>query len=333
MTRKNVRVIPSPVRSRLGRLPDRYIVGGVLKVFAKAELESGALVHLGVKLAANGLEAPKAVVPPAKSGKYSDWNRNGREIVRKDLPVETHYHSVETPNWGDPYYGTHSVDLPYKKYPRDFVAPGLASILIECADPGPDREQYGLTFQVDTVLDRQSETFEDDLLEVLNLLQENVGACGVQPSGVSLTEYLDTRSLAWEILPPGTREEVVTRILGGRTPSPQIRTRLEERYDLLVSLNPVRLIAGTSGFARYFGGQLADDLVVFENIEYGNAVYIMFGSWEILSQRSRTELLSGRFGSDFERVTHGTGWEDRVRDIVAERRRLATRAKGRHRKN
>lgn len=334
MPRKNVRKVPDAVRSRLGRLTDRYIIGGVLKVFGKAELESGALVHLGVKLGTDGLEAPKAVVPPAKSGKYSDWNRDGREVVRRDLPIETHYHSVDTPNWGDLYYGTHSVDLPYKKYPRDFVAPGLASILIECADPRPGREQYGITFQVDTVLDRQSETFEENLLEALNLLQENVGACGVQPSGVKLADYLETRSLAWEILPPGTREEVVTRILGGRTSSPEIHTRLEERYDLLVSLNPVRLIAGTSGFARYFGGQIADDLVVFENVEYGNAAYIMFGSWEVLSQKSRTELLSGRFGSDFERVTHGTGWEDRVRDIVADRQRLAAaKTKGRHRKH
>jgi hypothetical protein len=320
MAKKNIRTIPTSVRSRLEKLPDRYLVAAVLKVFTGAELESGALAHLGVTLSAEGLQIPGwPVVPLKEMGKYSDWNFSGREVVRKDLPKETLHNAVESPNWGDSYNGTHTVYLPYERYPRDFIAPELASILIEAADQNPGREQYGLTFKVDTVLDRQSPSFEDDLLRVLNLLQENVGACGVQPSGVRFEDYLETRSLAWEILPPGTREEVVGRILGGRASSPEVQRRVEKRYDFLMSLKPARLISGTSGFVRYFGGQLADDLVVFENIEYGNAAYIMFGNWEELSQKSRTELLSGRFGDNFERVIHDSGWEKRVKRAVAER--------------
>jgi hypothetical protein len=319
MAKKNVRTIPPSVRSRLERLNDRYVVAAVLKVFSAAELMAGALTHLGVVLSDNGLEAPESVIPPEKSGKYSDWNRNGKEVIRTDLPKETHYHPVETPNWGDSYNGTHTVWLPNEKYPRDFIAPSLASILIEAADQQPGREQYGLTFRVDTVLDRQSPSFEDEFLVALNLLQENVGTCGVQPSGVQFNDYLETRSLAWEILPPGTREEVVSRILGERNSSQDIRRRVGERYDFLMSLKPARLISGTSGFVRYFGGQLADDIVIFENIEYGNAIYVMFGDWETLSQQSRTELLSGRFGTNFERVIHGPGWEERVRTVLAER--------------
>ena len=58
-----------------------------------------------------------------------------------------------------------------------------------------------------------------------------------------------------------------------------------DRYDFFVGLDPKKLIIGSSGFRRYFGALLEDYLVVFENIEYGNAVYILFEKWEVLSRR------------------------------------------------
>ena len=87
-----------------------------------------------------------------------------------------------------------------------------------------------------------------------------------------------------------------------------------------MDLQPKALVFGTSGFQRYFGGMLEDDLVIFENIEYGNAIYLMYENWEELSQRSRIELLSGRCGHNFDRVVHSSGWRDRVHDIVSGRR-------------
>lgn len=58
---------------------------------------------------------------------------------------------------------------------------------------------------------------------------------------------------------------------------------------VLAQLNPQNYIAGTSGFARYFGEKLRDDLVAFENLHYGNALYVMYEDWVTLSHRSRTE--------------------------------------------
>jgi|CZKD01.1.fsa_nt_gi hypothetical protein len=37
--------------------------------------------------------------------------------------MKTHYHPVESPNWGESYKGTHTSYLPYRKYPRDFIGP------------------------------------------------------------------------------------------------------------------------------------------------------------------------------------------------------------------
>lgn len=319
MSHKNLRLINDAVRSQLKALNSRYVVAGVSKLYSSKQLRDGLLQHLRLKLSESGLSYPEFIIPAASSGKYSDRNRNGYEVVRKDLPKETHYNSVETPNWGDSYNGTHTVDLPYEKYPRDFVAPELARIKVTCANNAPGMDNYVLVFEVDRVLDQQSDSFEPDLLGCLNLLQENVGAHGVQRSGATLADYRESLQVSWEILPPGTREEVLQRVFRGTQPTSEERKTVEDRFDFLERLGHKSWIHGTSGFQRYFGALLADDLVVFENIRYGNAIYVMFGDWRILSQRSRTELLSGRHGDKFERIVHTSGWKGHVKAVVKSR--------------
>jgi hypothetical protein len=80
--------------------------------------------------------------------------------------------------------------------------------------------------------------------------------------------------------------------------------------------NPGRFnLAGSSGFLRYFGAQFRGDLVVFENIVYGNALYVMYGQWKDLSKRSRIDLLKGpRDG--FDRIEHRKGWEKQLRALL-----------------
>lgn len=319
MAKKNLRIIPPAIRTRLKSLKDRPIIAACSRVFSAAYLEAGKLQHLGVKVSDGKLSYAAAVTPPETRGKYSYRNVNGQAIVRTDLPKETHYNSIESPNWGDSYKGTHTVYLPYEKYPRDFIGPRLAQIKISSAKTTAGQNSYMLVFEVDRILDLRSETFDNELLECLNLLQENVGLCGIQPSGATLADYVKTLKVSWEVLPPGSKEDAVARLFKGRTPSPREKAEVEERYDFLMSLQPASLVYGTSGLERYFGGLIHDNLIVFENIRYGNAIYIMFEDWKELSQRTRTELLSGRYGTNFERVMHGTGWKGRVKAIIQER--------------
>lgn len=131
--KKNVRKVPGPVARRLKGLP-RYVVAGVAKVVTLDELKRGRFKHLGIRLRRDGtLVLPEGgkIIPPGKSGRYSKRNVDGEEIVRRDLPLETHYNSVESPNWGDAgTYGTHTVDLPYERYPREHVPPRLSAIKV-----------------------------------------------------------------------------------------------------------------------------------------------------------------------------------------------------------
>jgi len=319
--KKNIRKVPTTIQARLKSLRGQDIVAGCSRTYTAEVLHAGILKHLDVALTETGLELPAPKVPPAGSGKFSYRNVFGYEVVRKDLPKETHYNTVETPNYGDSYYGTHTVDLPYEKYPRDFYGPQMSTIKISSPETGPGKDRYTLVFEVERVLNSQRKGFEADLLEALNLLQENVGHCGVQKSGATFGDYVSTMSVSWEVLPPGTREEAVARIFRNRQPTSEEKGRVEERYDFLMSLTPQKLVYGMSGIQRYFGALLDENLVVFENIEYGNAIYIMFDDWKDLSKRTRTELLSGRFGKNFERIPHASGWKGKTKAVIATARK------------
>ena len=159
--------------------------------------------------------------------------------------------------------------------------------------------------------------FEADLLYKLNLLKKTL----VRPMcfrSVVLVDYLKTVYVNWEILPPG--EDTRTRIMVAFSRSTaEIQATINERYDLLSTLNPIAFINGTNGFDRYFGAKFSDKLVVFENVKYGNAAYVMNDRWQELSQRSRLDLLKER-PDGFMRIRHTSGWEDRLRALVAKQR-------------
>jgi hypothetical protein len=321
MQKKNIHKIPQSIHERMRNITSDEIVAGCAVKFKAQDLASGRLKHLGIVLANDGLKLPLSIIPQGSQGKYSDRNINGLEVVRRDLPKETHYNSVETPNWGDSYYGTHTVHLPYEKYPRDFRPPRELEILMICRDIRPDLPTYIIAFQVQEVLNKKDKDFYDLLLEDLNLLQENIGACGVEAASMALGDYIKSLHMSWEILPPGTLGEIIERAFQGKTPTQQQKNVTTERYNFFKTLKPKSLVFGQSGFRRYFGALLEDNLVVFENVEYGNAIYILFDNWEELSKLSRLDLMSGEFGDSFERVVHASGWKGKIKTIVSERRK------------
>lgn len=321
MAKRNINKVPKDILKKITSIKGSGIVAGCAVKFKAEALVSGRLKNLGVTLTDEGLKLPSSVVPSESAGKYSERNVNGHEVVRKDLPKETHYNSIESPNWGDSYNGTHTVNLPYEKYPRDFHPPRELEILMTCKDTNPGLSTYIIAFQVQEILNKKESNFNDHVLENLNLLQENVGACGVEAGSMDMAEYAKSLNVSWEILPPGTLDETIGRVFRGRIPTLQEKDVTTERYNFFQTLKPKNLVFGQSGFRRYFGALLEDNLVVFENIEYGNAIYILFDKWEELSKLSRLDLLSGRFSASFERVIHTTGWKGKVKAIVSDRRK------------
>jgi hypothetical protein len=317
--KKNIRNIPKKISGKLTSIKEPNLVAGCLKTFSGADIQQGILAHLEIGLDNAGLKFPESIIPSAHIGKYSSWNIYGCEVIRNDLPKETHYNYVETPNWGDSYNGTHTVALPYKKFPRDFIAPRYSAIEIECANAAPGQSLYIIKFNVSEILNKKDKDFNERLLTCLNLLQENIGDCGVEQANSTLADYARTLQVQWDILPPGTIEEAIARLFTHRKPTPKEIIYIEERFNFFKSLKPKKEVYGTSGLQRYFGALINDDLIIFENVKYGNAIYIMFEDWKELSQKSRIDLLSGKLGHNFERIVHTGNWKSNVKKIIKEK--------------
>lgn len=316
--KKNLRKTPPQVRAEVAGFDiDTCLVSCATRIDFEA-VTAGLFDHLDIRADENGLQFPERIVPPSGMGIYSRRNREGQEIVYKDEPKTTKSWSINVPNYGDWDKGDHDITFSKEVYQRDFIGPKLVTIKIEYLAEDIRKQAHVFRFTVEEVLNRKAEEFPEQLLFNTNLLQENTGNHGVHSTNESLDDYLRTLYVNWEILPPGEREETITRILGGgRSDDPKIRKVVADRYDFLLSLEPEQLIKGTNEFRRYFGAQFAPDLVAFENIEYGNAIYVMFDDWEELSKKSRTELLSSRVHS-FKRIPHTITWKRRLRQLITE---------------
>ena len=317
MAKKNLRKIPERIREGIERLHVSELVVGCTRTYLRSEIEAGALKHLGIALGPEGVVVPTAVIPEATRGKYSRRNRDGYLVIRRDLPKERNEQPHDVPSWGSKT-NTHTVWLPHPRFPRDMVAPTLAEVEMACVSRDSNSDSVLLSFRVNEPLSPKQEGFDAKLLANLNLLQENIGHVGVEPAKTPLADYIKTLYVSWEILPPGTREEAIERVFLGKQGTPEERQTVGERFDFFHSLGAVSQIRGLSGFHRYFGALLPSGIAIFENIHYGNAIYIFFSGWERMSQMSRIDLLTGRHGIDFSRIQHRGGWQDTARRVIAD---------------
>jgi hypothetical protein len=317
--KKNLRKIPEAVKEKIrGFKGDRVVVACAKKV-SLAELKDGTYSHLGLKTEDGEIVHPASTIPPSEAGRYSGWNVEGREIVHDDQPKEPKTYSWEAPNFGDWSKGSHTVRMRRMVYPRTEVPPRNLSIDIDILGQEVlDEEAFAVKFAVSQPLDPEGEDFGRELLFHLNLLQENVGHHGVFPDGAPEAKYLDSLFVDWEILPPGTEDREYDRVLSGVDgESPGKRKELTERFETLADLGPETYVQGRGGFRRYFGAKFDEDLVVFENTRYGNAIYVMYGDWRELSQKSRIELLENHEG-EFDRIEHRDGWKEELTRLLAE---------------
>lgn len=316
MVRKNILKIPAKIKKQIETFNQDDVVVACVKYIPNEEIHK--YKHLKMRLINGELVLPPSITPNPNTGKFSRANLIGLEKKRKDLPKISKEFGHETPNWNG--YGTHYVSYSRDVFQKDFYPPKEVELKIEQVE----KREHGfkIKFSIDQVINRNTPSFEKELLYNLNLLQENVGMIDVFPSIATLADYAKTVYIDWEILPPGTVDDIIAALLknqkiGSITPD-QVKV-MRERIGIMSKLNPAVYIKGTSGFLRYFGAKFGDDFVVFENIKYGNALYVMYGSWLELSKKSRTELLNGP-REDFDRIEHREGWGDVLQKFVKEYR-------------
>jgi len=311
--------IPSNLITKISSFKDDNIIVACVKKIPFSDIEKGDYSHIGINLHEDVIEYPNKIVPNKINGVRSRRNVEGHQFPLKEQGKVWKTFSHDTPNFGDASKGYHEVTRDRLVYNQKIIPPKFLEIDIKLIHENKDEEECIFKFQVNRVYNRKTDDFDEDLLFAINLLQENVGCSDVFKSDATLKEFLRETTVNWEILPPGERESNLAIITSGRKVSESERREIGNRYDFLVSLGPKEIITGTSGFHRYFGGKFDDNLVVFENVSYGNAIYIMYEDWEKLSKRSRTELLSDPEAS-YDRIIHNQNWQRRLLRKLKERR-------------
>lgn len=312
MTKRNLIKIPQLIIDRIRAFDQDDVVVACVKLLRPEDIPRYG--PLGVSLVGPKLTTPSAVVPNPAAGRYSRANVEGYEKVRKDLPMVSKEFGFYAPDWGDWSKGSHYVSQTREVYQRDFYPPKeveLSITLLEEKNGG-----YLVKFAIEQVINRRTANFEQELLYNLNLLQENIGAVDVFASAASLADYTASVQVDWQLLPPGSVDEVVQRMLTGKRPiTVEQEATIKARVAVMNRLKPEMYVTGTDGFLRYFGAKFGDDFVVFENVRYGNAIYVMYENWQDLSKRTRIDLLAGPRES-FHRIEHRDGWEEHLKTLV-----------------
>lgn len=318
--KKSFRAIPPDIEKKLAKLKSKTVVVGCAAKLSEKDIRDGVYEHLGIVIEKGQPSFDERIVPDASAGHAADFNTNGREIVRKDLPMILKSFSFEAPNYGDWSNGSHEVTHERKVYQREFIPPDENEITIKllAKEETSDGTEYVFRFVIDRPIRIGAEDYQDTLLRLLNLLQESVGSVDLFATDATPEDYLKTIYVNWEILPPGERDTNIAKITAGiQASDEETRKRIGDRYDFFDKMKPLAFIKGHDGFRRYFGAKFTDELVAFENMEYGNAVYIMLTDWKDASKKTKQELLaSGRDGKDFFRVVHTKGWKTQVKELI-----------------
>ena len=257
------------------------------------------------------------VIPDERLGGACMSNKLRHKIIRNDLRKIAVLKPVYAPVWG----GHRKWQMrTYREYPRDVkeARRQFLEIFIES-----DKDARVLVkFRLSELLNPKNPRFERLLIESLNIAQEVFGCrgcCDVYPAEDSLDSYRSKIRVNWTILPVGTKPDKIWSILtanGNVYQGKDKEKEFKERYDFLMSFKGTDLIVGAESFERYFGIKISDDLVVFDCLNYGNAMYIFRKDWEVLSKKSRVELLSGYESKDFYRIAHKKNWEHKAKTII-----------------
>lgn len=301
------RRIPDYIDQELSRVQSQYVIVAAVIDVTKTDIANGKFRHVGIQMNEGIVSVPETITPDMMKGIYARRNRNGIIWKLKNLPKVTKTYWWESPNFGDPTKGYHNNYRDIKVYQRQLEPPRdweiTLSILVE------DEFRLRIRAEIATVLDRQDNYFKKDLFFAINLLQEQFRDCHVFDASTTDEDMARITTVGWEIFPPGTLDRTLAVITGKmRTRSPIRQREIQNRAEALSRLHPSEYIVGTGMNSRYFGAKFGDNVVVFENVDYGNALYILFDNWQEISQMSRIDILK-RHEKDFIRIIHKNGWE------------------------
>ena len=244
---------------------------------------------------------------PTSIGVATNFNAHGKEIIRRDLPMETRSRMINTSwqDWhGQTHHGIQTRD--YEAYPRDLIPP-----------PGEfltAMRKNGQIVAASRVIQRDEP--ESDIVNLLNVFLECFPNFEiVHPD---LTEPTEIRKINWKILPQGqypferarqALDEYLQKL------SDDDRATATERIRAITRHNPDFVAVGLGGFSDYVVfGFTGRRRYVLESPNTGNATYIFRNEWEEFSQLSKREILQDNLQE--ARLVHNNRWHRSVSDAI-----------------
>lgn len=240
------------------------------------------------------------VLPSGNFGAVCMKNAYGYSYPDKTQPMEYRY---ITTNWIQPYGNENASSIAcdiYKEcYPKIEVPPtGIEIELFE----DKNKNQYLIASLTDEVRTHH-------LVETVNIFLEIFGECYIYSDEFNMYDSPNRRRCNWEILPPGEK------------PSKHMSKMHSQQGKDIDSFNISRLktierfkyeevVEGINGFQGYYA-YVFKNCCVLESAIYGNATYIIpKENWEILSQKTKKELLDDNFV--IKKVVHTENWEHNI---------------------
>lgn len=306
--KKNFLKIPKEAQEKISKMKGNYFKVVCIKSIPKIDIVNKFYEHISIRYENGNLLYDEKILPSIYNGIYSKYNHVGRTIPRDDLPKVIKYYSFDRPNFGDYSKGTHEVSYSKEVKQKEIWLPELISIKVKLLE---EADNLIFKFEVDDIIDRSIQGYIKSAMFNINLLQENCGAYDIHEVDITDDELRRTLYVDWELLPPGSKE--IEHFISGmeKNVSREQYDMIKDRYGFIESLNPIEIIKGTNKFSEYFGARFNDNLVILENIYYGNAIYIFHDDWDVLSKLSRTELLRMKTNK-LTRIVHSRDWKKSV---------------------
>lgn len=311
-----LRKIPEKVIAKLEKIDTpAIIVASCIKV-TKDLINNSKLSYLGFRIVDNELMLDEEIIlPNPKIGSVSKENLNGKEIVHKDKEkVKKDIYLGERPSFGDWSKGSFSLWQRRDVYQKSFIQPRGYGIKVDVNSYDKEDNSWEVVFTINHTFLRSESNFNNDLLFALSLLNEVTRKYNIYPSDMSAKDIISSRYISWSLFPPGERD--IKNALSQRLSKSNNKHKevVLDRAKVIEELKPQKFIYSTDLSNDYYGALFKDNLVVFENIKYGNATYILYDDWEDISKLSRSEILNTR--DDFDRVLHNSNWQKSLADIL-----------------
>lgn len=308
MGNKNFNVVPKKTLEELEKIEGKYLKVGISMEIELEKVKNDEYSHLKISYINDRIEYSTNFLPDKRMGRYSKYNIEGRTIRRKDLPKVPYSYSIERVNFGDSRKGYHTIHKNGKAHQKEEWFPEYNEITTKLLETKGNK--YYFNFEYDIILDKESKKIKEELLFAINILQENCGGYSVYENNVSDEKLKEYIYVNWEILPPG-KTEFIKLFTSKNSKNQKDILEIEDRYNFIESLNPKEKYKGTNKLSEYFVAVLDNGKAILENINYGNAIFIIHEDWEKLSKLNKQKLT--KLGlNKVTRVAHNKDWKNIV---------------------